>query len=684
MHLRVWPLLPDPCPLPFARRAWAAVLTAMAALLAAPSVPAQPAEPTPAAAASAPAAPPTAAPASAPPATPVEPPAATPPDGPAEAAAPVAVWRLQVDAPGELQALLAQHLDLARFQRAEGVERLARAELSRLVAAAPAQARALAETLGYFSAQVQARIASAPPGEPVVVQVRVEPGPRTMVRSTRIEFEGALSVAADAGDRVAMPLTARVRREWPLPPGAPFTQPQWSAAKNATLALLRAEGYLAVSVSGSSAQVDAPAASAELYTVVDSGPLFHFGRLDIEGLSKVRESVVENLSPFGPGAAYREQMLLDFQDRLVKTGLFDSVAVVVEPDPDMAQAVPVKVRLRERPRHQVTLGAGVSDLTGPRVTVEHIHQNVFDFAWQSKTKLELGKTQSVLQLDLTSHPKSDMWRNLVSGAASRSEVTGLIVNSRRARVGRSQDAEHIDRLYYVEWQRATSRPDAADRQACAEAEARIAAGESDVTNPCSDASSVTGNYQWTWRGLDNPILPTRGIAATAEVGAGYSFSTSQQSGRFTRVRGRITAFWPFADTWYLQVRGEAGEVFSGDGVTVPITLLFRAGGDESVRGYGYQTLGPEENGSAVGGRVLAAGSVELARPFSRKTPAWWGAVFVDAGNAADQWEGFSGALGYGFGVRWRSPVGPLRVDLARGVDLVEPKWRLHFSVGIVF
>ena len=175
-----------------------------------------------------------------------------------------------------------------------------------------------------------------------------------------------------------------------------------------------------------------------------------------------------------------------------------------------------------------------------------------------------------------------------------------------------------------------------------------------------------------------------GQSATVETGAGYAFSATEDSGRFARVRARITAYWPLGDAWFAQVRGEAGVVFTGDKVTVPFTLLFRAGGDESVRGYGYQSLGPVDpaTGQAVGGRVLAAGSLEVARPFSSKSPAWLGAVFLDTGNAANRWEDFSAARGYGVGVRWRSPVGPLRIDLAYGEKV--HKARLHFSVGVVF
>ena len=101
-----------------------------------------------------------------------------------------------------------------------------------------------------------------------------------------------------------------------------------------------------------------------------------------------------------------------------------------------------------------------------------------------------------------------------------------------------------------------------------------------------------------------------------------------------------------------------------------------------MRGYAYRTLGPIVNGSVVGGRVLLTGSVEVARPVSAKMPSLWWAAFIDAGQAADNWHDLKLARGYGLGLRWRSPVGPLRVDVAYGEQVRHT--RLHFSVGIAF
>ncbi len=123
-------------------------------------------------------------------------------------------------------------------------------------------------------------------------------------------------------------------------------------------------------------------------------------------------------------------------------------------------------------------------------------------------------------------------------------------------------------------------------------------------------------------------------------------------------------------------------MFVGNRISVPDPLLFRAGGDNSVRGYGYRTLGPEVNGAVVGGRVLLTGSLEAEHPFVSRLPSLLGAVFVDAGNAADTWSKLRPVLGYGVGVHYRSPVGLLRLDLAYGQDV--QRFRLHLSVGVAF
>src|SRR6185436_5579263 len=139
------------------------------------------------------------------------------------------------------------------------------------------------------------------------------------------------------------------------------------------------------------------------------------------------------------------------------------------------------------------------------------------------------------------------------------------------------------------------------------------------------------------------------------------------------------AYWPLGAQWYGTARVEAAQIVKHEAVLVPDALGFRAGGDESVRGYAYRSLAPLRNGSIISGNVLLTGSAEVARPISASLPAVWGALFVDAGRAATKWGDYTPAYGYGVGVRWRSPIGPVKADLAWGQET--RRLRLHFSVG---
>jgi translocation and assembly module TamA len=205
----------------------------------------------------------------------------------------------------------------------------------------------------------------------------------------------------------------------------------------------------------------------------------------------------------------------------------------------------------------------------------------------------------------------------------------------------------------------------------------------------SDAASA--NYHWVWRDVDDLRTPTRGSVWSLQGAVGYTRGTTtspggqlsaEDDGPFGRAYGRVQGYLPLGNAWYGSARLELGQVFVQRALTVPDTLLFRAGGDDSVRGYAYRSLAPEVNGATVGGTALFTASVQIARPIFDDRPEFLWAAFVDAGNAADGWGSLRPAFGYGVGLHWRSPVGPLRADLAYGQEV--RKFRLHFSVGVVF
>lgn len=578
--------------------------------------------------------------------------------------APVA-YAIDVQAPKPLKTLLVNYLDLARFQALQGDDRVNLADLNRLVQATPAQARSLLETEGYFNATVKARRDGEQNGLPLVV-VEVDPGPRTTVTDLQIGTGGAFQDALTRGDLAAEKLQLNLRRDFKLQPGKPFQQGVWSDAKNTTLAQARGGGYAAASWASTQANVDAPSNTARLELKLDSGPMFHFGEIKTEGLKRYQPQAITNLRTFEKGTPYTEKTLLDFQDRLQRANLFESSVVEIDPDPAVAAATPVTVRVTELSKNQTEVGAGYSDSTGQRVSVEHLNRRLLDRSFFgtdiiSRSKVELGRDRQTLESSLLTHALPGANRYLLSGKLQRETVAGAQINSASVRAGRTFESEHIDRLVFLEGLAASTRGGTAGN--------RI-------------DRSLSGNYHFTVRDLDSIIVPTRGRALHAELAGGYAVSDVAASGPFGRALGRVTLYRPLGDKWFGQARIEAAQVFAKRDIGIPDTLLFRAGGDDSVRGYQYRSLGPLVNGTVSSGRVLLTGSLEATTPIYPPVPALLGAVFIDAGAAANEWNELRPVVGYGVGVRMRSPVGPLRVDIAYGQDVRE--FRLHFGVGITF
>jgi translocation and assembly module TamA len=148
---------------------------------------------------------------------------------------------------------------------------------------------------------------------------------------------------------------------------------------------------------------------------------------------------------------------------------------------------------------------------------------------------------------------------------------------------------------------------------------------------------------------------------------------------FGRGIAQLAGWIPLDIKTQLALRAEAGAVVASTSDGIPAPLLFRTGGDTTVRGYAFQSLGPRVGDATVGGRYYALASAEVVRWIG----ASWGiAAFVDAGNAADHVHDLKPVYGYGVGGRLRTPIGPFRLDLAYGE--ATKTVRVHLSVGLSF
>jgi len=194
-----------------------------------------------------------------------------------------AQFRLDVDAPADLSALLLKHLDLARLQYAAEADSLTRSEIDRLIGTASAQALSLLQTEGYFNPVVKVQRVEDGADLPLL-RMTVLPGPRATIERLTLEVQGGLYAEVASGDPPAEVLSQALQSEWALQPGVPFTQSAWDSAKNRVLATLRSNGYLGAQWAGTAAQVNVEDNTVRLFAVADSGELFRIGSIRTAGL----------------------------------------------------------------------------------------------------------------------------------------------------------------------------------------------------------------------------------------------------------------------------------------------------------------------------------------------------------------------------------------------------------------
>jgi len=568
-------------------------------------------------------------------------------------------FNIDVRAPREIKSLLEEHLELQRYRE---VTDLDDSELARLIAVAERNVRELVGTLGYFDPKIDIRRDQSGQARPVIV-VEVEPGPITTIADAKVEFEGNI---AQTTDPEAVRQREEIRQGWRLPPGTRFTQEDWDSAKTRALSQLVARRYPAGRVSYSLADVDAKASRAQLGIRLDSGPVFRYGPMDVRGIERYDPVLVPRLTRLRPGNVYDQEAITQAQLRLTGSGYFDTAFIFVDPESD-PDAAPVQVTVREAPLHRVVLGLGLSTDSGPRASVEYHNNRVPGIGWRADTKVQLERKSPFVQTEWTAIPDEKGWRWGVLARAERVDDNTLLTNAQRLRVGRTWLGDTIERNVYVQYDRATVR----------------ASGRGVAAIPDNgDGTALSVNYIWSGRYFDRMPYPSRGYGVGFELGGGVTLSGSKSP--FQRTVLRWLGIQPL-EQGRLQMRAETGAVFAPDKARVPSTQMFRTGGDTTVRGYGYRAIGVDRGGGVIGpGRYMAAGSVEWQRPVRRNgvDTAYESVVFVDAGAVSDKAANLRPEFGAGVGVRVKSPLGPIQVDLAYGFE--PRRLRLHFNIGTTF
>lgn len=554
-------------------------------------------------------------------------------------------YRVAIDAPRELEALLERGLSLMRWRDDPDMNA---ERLRRLVDDSVREATEAAATEGYFSARVTSTIDSSV--EPWQVRLQVEPGPRTRIEEIDIRFSGAI-----AGDGEARKVRDRVRGNWSLRRGQAFRQEDWEAAKRDAVRDVASWRYAGARVASSEARIDPKAASARLRVEIASGPPFRFGAIDVTGSRRYPGALAANLAPLKAGDAYDRDKLILYQQRLLESGYYASVQAEVEPDASRADAAPLHVSVLEANSQRIEGGLSYNTDVGPRLEARYGNMDIFDTAWRFRSALRLDQKIQDLRLDFDSPPRRGaVWENYfaqakeqdIQGEVTRQFATGLSHN-----FGAGPAPAALVTSAHFEDQRI-----------------------GDVVADSRYALYFGARGQL--RRTDALVSPRRGFVLGMEIGGSPDALSSRQ---FLRGIASGTLFFPVGRSADLVLRGQAGAVLSSERQGIPSDFLFRTGGDQTVRGYAFESLGVPQNGAIVGGRRLLVGSAEYIFWI---TDAWGIAAFADAGDAWDSGVKPDLAQGYGFGGRFRTPIGPVRADLAYGERTQEI--RLHFSVGYSF
>jgi outer membrane protein assembly complex protein YaeT len=514
---------------------------------------------------------------------------------------------------------------------------------------------------GYFEARVEALV--KPDGSAAMTIAEGEP-----CRIGKVSLN-VLSPEGEAG-----PSSEYLRPFLSLGSGEAFSVDKYEAGAVALTQKLKDSGYPFAEVSPH-AEIDLPAHSAAVIYEVKPGAKAVFGQVTFAGIIHTEEKILRRALSFKPGETYRQSLVDESQEALYKMGLFESV-VIVPKKPFTSGTVPVLVRVKEGRHHRVRASVGYSTDEGPRGMAGwetiRLNDKVLTLGVESRISDLQTQVSTYLRRPYVFDHRTSFLSDLAYGRLREAKFT---YRSLKARSG--LDFVLTKRLTFacygtVERVLQVS-PDRDLKKAIDE-------GARDVATIASVASSLT------WNSTDKPFTPRSGsiLSFTLEpsqvIGTHVHFEKTTLEGRHYFGLGQETV---------LALRLKLGGILSCSPVAdIPVTRRFYAGGSSSVRGYGYNSLGPlSDKGVLLGGNGLVEASTELRFPLKGSLT---GVAFVDAGNATPKAFSLKGAeikIGAGVGVRYTSPVGPVGVDIAWKLEpyaLDRTPYLVHFFIGYAF
>lgn len=501
-------------------------------------------------------------------------------------------------------------------------------------------------------------------GRPFTVTIRIDPGEPVRVRhsSVAIEDEGS-------EDRYLREDIASFQPE----PGAVFDHRLYEDSKAHITRRLAERGYFDAEFLSRRVEVTRAELAADIDLRWDSGFRYDMGAVSFvqEPTQIIWPQLLEKLIYWNEGEYYHQGRLDRLRTSLMKLDYFSSIDIQPHPDRSEAGLVPVTVTLEPAPRSIYTVGASYGTDSGPGVLLgmERRYVNQRGHKAQAELNYARNRKTATLQYRVPAFAWLDGW---YTGSLQFADEQTDYIDTRRVELVASRSGQYNRHLNLV-----------ASLHGLRE---RWAYEFQNGGNPDAPPLYQYANYFFPalhaeYSDVDDMLAPRRGMGGRLTVRGALEEAGSDAS--FGQLHARLSWFKGLGPQDRLIVRGELGHTFTDQVTAIAPSLRFYAGGDRSIRGYNWREVGPrilDDNGDvafALGAKNVVTASVE----YERYVRGPWGfAVFVDGGDAFDgnspDWH-----TGVGVGLRWRSPVGPIRLDVARGLDDPDSSFTLHLNIG---
>ena len=558
-----------------------------------------------------------------------------------------------------LKAAVAAAAEITQYEKRD----VSAAQARRLYTNAGEQIAKALEAYGYYNAKTDGELKETPQGWTAIIHVRA--GERLKVGDYSVDVPSPAREEKEVAKALA---------EFAPKSGQPFDSTAYEKSKAAVQSALFAVGYLDARQVEHKVEVSRSANRAAIALKWDVGERYRFGEVVFKG-SQLDDGVLDRYIPWRKGDFYSQTRLLRLQQKLVDADYF--AIVDVQPDKEKAQAgvIPINVTLAPAPRNIYTAGVFVDSDIGVGVKGSVTRRWVNMRGHKAKIEAEIAQREKMLAGTYTIPMPGENNRAYNFGVAYRNIETQT-VQSNTLRLTANETR------IWRGWNRTIG--------------INALSGTYTVAN-------IDGNSTLVYPEVS---LERKRADDMAFVRKGYSISLDGRAspGPATKfVQARADAKWirGFGDWQRVIVRGSLGASQVDNFDKLPPELRFFAGGDRSIRGYAYQTIGPplqadllpialarckagktttDCNNLIIGGKNLAVASAEYEYYF---TPNWGAAAFVDAGDAFSAFGDYKTHIGTGLGLRWRSPVGMVRADL--GFPVNDPEGRhgvqLHLIIG---